>query len=79
VSRPPLPTHPIGVVWSRVEPGFHVGSRGGEFLGYVERHPDGSYRAHDMRSQTVGDFPDLRSATHAVEALESAQPTGSSS
>ncbi|TPX01364.1 hypothetical protein FJ656_28380 [Schumannella luteola] len=71
--------HPSGVVWSRVEPGFHVGSRSSEFLGYVERQTDGSYRAHDMRSQTVGDFADLRAATRAVEALEPAQPTGSAS
>ncbi|TPW77455.1 hypothetical protein [Schumannella soli] len=75
MSQLPLPLRSSGVIWSRVEPGFHVGSRGGDFLGYVERQSDGSYRAHDLRSQTVGDFADLHSATRAVEALECARPT----
>lgn len=47
--------HPAaGTVWSRVEDGFHVGSRNGDFLGYIDRQPDGSFAAFDMRSRPVG-------------------------
>lgn len=51
-----------GVVWARVEDGFHVGSRGGDFLGYIERAADGYFDAFDMRSRPVGRFPTLVSA-----------------
>ncbi len=65
--------HPDGVLWARVEDGFHVGSRGGDFLGYVDRQPDGSHRAFDARSTTLGDYPSLGEATHAV-VLSAALP-----
>ena len=58
-----------GVVWSRVEDGFHVGSRGGEFLGYIDRQKDGRFEACDMYSRTVGYFPDLTSAMKAITAV----------
>lgn len=59
-----------GVVWARVEDGFHVGSRRGEFLGYIERQSDGAFVAFDMHSRPAGRFPLL---THAMNAL-TAQP-----
>ena len=57
------------VLWACVEEGFHVGSRRGDFLGYIDRQPDGGYRAFDARSRSLGDFASLRAATAAVEEL----------
>ena len=68
-----------GVVWSRVEEGFHVGSVRGVFLGYIDREADGSYMAYNGRSHPVGKFPGLVSAMAAVnhahaEATAAARP-----
>ncbi|MFF8186771.1 hypothetical protein ACF044_05875 [Microbacterium sp. NPDC016588] len=46
-----------GVVWARVEDGFHVASARGVFLGYIDREADGSYLAYNGRSRLVGRFP----------------------
>lgn len=54
------------VLWACVEEGFHVGSRGGNFLGYVDRQKDGAYRAFDARSTMMGDYRTLADATAAV-------------
>lgn len=64
IDRP----HPSHVLWACVEEGFHVGSRDGDFLGYVDRQPDGRYRAFDARSAVIGDFAALADATAAVSA-----------
>ncbi|OAN40186.1 hypothetical protein [Microbacterium sp. H83] len=56
------------VLWACVEEGFHVGSRGGDFLGYVDRQPDGAHRAFDAHSALVGDYSTLHEATAAVVA-----------
>ncbi|WP_235556646.1 hypothetical protein [Microbacterium sp. GCS4] len=45
-----------------------MGSRGGDFLGYVDRQPSGEYRAFDARSSVIGDFSILAEATAAVSA-----------
>jgi hypothetical protein len=55
-----------GVVWAMVEPGFHVASRQGNFVGYIDRQRDGRYLATDMRSRDLGAFPDLAAAMRAV-------------
>ncbi|WP_091233908.1 hypothetical protein [Microbacterium sp. 3J1] len=65
------------VLWACVEEGFHVGSRGGDFLGYVDRQPDGTYRAFEAHSALVGDFPTLHDATAAVVGASSPGSTGS--
>lgn len=65
--------HPAGVLWACVEDGFHVGSRGGDFLGYVDRQPDGSHRAFDARSASLGDYASMGEATSAV-VLAAAPP-----
>ncbi|MDT3315532.1 hypothetical protein Q9S71_01735 [Microbacterium sp. KSW4-11] len=57
-----------GTVWARVEDGFHVGSRDGNFLGYIERRGDSRYVAFDMRSTAVGTFADLVSAMRTLSA-----------
>lgn len=58
--------HPSDVLWACVEEGFHVGSRGGDFLGYVDRQANGEYIAFDARSHSLGSFPTLEEATAAV-------------
>ena len=60
-----------GVVWSRVEEGFHVGSRKGMFLGYIDRQGDGGYLAFDGASRIVGSF---RTLTAAMAAVTNGQP-----
>lgn len=55
-----------GVVWSRVEEGFHVASARGAFLGYIDREADGTYLAYNGRSRPVGKFPGLVAAMAAV-------------
>ena len=57
-----------GTVWSRVEDGFHVASRDGNFLGYIDRQRDGRYLAFNMRSEAIGQFADLVAAMRAVAA-----------
>jgi hypothetical protein len=58
--------HGDGVVWSRVDEGFHVGSRAGEFVGFVDRQDDGAYLACDRHSRPIGRFDVLEAATDAV-------------
>jgi hypothetical protein len=61
------PANPgAGVVWARVEDGFHVGSRNGFLLGYITRRKDGRCAAWDMRSHPVGLYADLPSAMSAL-------------
>ncbi len=60
-----------GVVWARVEEGFHVGSRKGVFLGYIDRQPGGAFLAYDGRSRLVGSF---RALTAAMAAVTNGQP-----
>lgn len=56
------------VLWACVEEGFHVGSRVGEFLGYVDRQADGYYAAFDARSRALGSFATLDEATATVSS-----------
>ncbi|MEH3088315.1 MAG: hypothetical protein PGN24_01550 [Microbacterium arborescens] len=66
---PTAPHHAgTGIVWARVEDGFHVGSRVGEFVGYIDRQADGRFHAFDSRSRLVGVFPELTSAMRALAA-----------
>lgn len=55
-----------GVTWAQVDRGFYVGSRVGEFLGYVDERPDGVFQAFDMASAIIGEFSALAAAIHAV-------------
>ncbi|MCO7203650.1 hypothetical protein NH287_09115 [Microbacterium sp. CnD16-F] len=65
-----------GTVWARVEDGFHVGSRDGNFLGYIERRGDGRFVAFDMRSTAVGTFTDLVPAMRTLSAEKVAGTAG---
>ncbi|MFG6503082.1 hypothetical protein [Microbacterium sp. P05] len=60
-----------GVVWARVEDGFHVASRDGEFLGYIEQVKGEIFVACDKYSRTVGKFDDLPAAMRAVTTANS--------
>lgn len=57
-----------GVTWAQVDEGFYVGSRTGEFLGYVDRHSPTTYRAFDMTSRMIGTFAELAEAMQAVSS-----------
>ncbi|KTR83243.1 hypothetical protein NS354_10700 [Leucobacter chromiiresistens] len=58
------------VVWAEVEHGFYVGSRGGEFLGYIDVEHDTRNVVCDMYSRPVGEFASLAEAMHALETLQ---------
>lgn len=56
----------IEPTWARVEADFYVGSRAGEFLGYIDGKGGGAFRAYDTFSRPVGEFDTVRDAMHAV-------------
>lgn len=58
------------VTWSQVDEGFYIGSRFGDFVGYIDRGSDGSYTAFDLSSGAVGSFSAL---TEAMAALAGAR------
>lgn len=62
----PLSIASGAVTWSRVDKGFHVGSRAGEFVGYVDEMADGTHVAFDGRSTPVGRYASLKEAQRAV-------------
>ncbi|AZS43081.1 hypothetical protein [Microbacterium oleivorans] len=70
----PEQRHSPGTVWARVEDGFHVGSRDGNFLGYIEQRKDGRYVAFDMRSAAIGTFSDLVSAMRTLSSAPAPTP-----
>ncbi|WP_431804383.1 peptide ABC transporter permease [Microbacterium sp. bgisy203] len=65
-----LPTRAAAshVTWAAVEPGFHVASRDGEYVGYAERTVDGHFVGFDGRSTPVGRYISLAEAQRAVES-----------
>lgn len=73
---PPQQQHSPGTVWARVEDGFHVGSRDGNFLGYIEQRTDGRYVAFDMRSAVVGTFTDLVAAMRTLSTPAETSASG---
>ncbi|GAA3032199.1 peptide ABC transporter permease [Microbacterium dextranolyticum] len=64
----PLRAERTRVTWVRVESGFHVASRAGEFVGFAERTPDGHVVGFDGRSTPVGRYETLAEAQRAVES-----------
>lgn len=57
--------------WSQVEDDFFVGSRNGEFLGFVDRIGAERYLASDQYSREIGSFATLSAAINALEASRS--------
>ena len=74
MSAPVLDLIPPRATWAHVEPGFHVVSRAGEFLGYVEQSRAGSFLAFDGRSTPVGRYDTLKDAQRAVLSVPSTPP-----
>ncbi|WP_243076492.1 peptide ABC transporter permease [Microbacterium sp. SS28] len=54
------------VTWAQPDTGFHVASRAGEFVGYVDTTADGHFVAFDGRSTAVGRYDSLAHAKRAV-------------
>ena len=74
MSAPTLELVPARATWAHVESGFHVASRAGEFLGYVERSRAGSFLAFDGRSTPVGRYDSLKDAQRAVLSVPTPAP-----
>lgn len=69
LASPPQKTSAGSVTWARVEEGFYVGSRAGEFVGTIDVMPDGSHVAFDGRATAVGRYASLREAQRAVSDI----------
>lgn len=69
MSTPLLHSLPI-VTWAPVEDGLVVGSRRGEFVGFVESTADGSYVAFDSRAQPIGRYATLASAKASTGTVD---------
>lgn len=68
-ARPSMPRPAGPVTWARVDSGFYVGSRAGEFVGTIDVMPDGSHVAFDGRSTAVGRYASLSEAQRAVSDI----------
>lgn len=62
----PAPVAGNKVTWARVDSGFHVASRSGEFVGSAERTADGHYIGFDGRSTPIGRYASLAEAKDAI-------------
>ena len=73
MSAPAWSVHPLispAVQWNEVEPGFRVGTREGEYLGFIESTASGTFVAVDGYSTPVGRYDTLREAQRALLELE---------
>lgn len=69
MSAPALSAHsliPPAVRWNEVQPGFRVGTRGGEYLGFIESTAHDTFVAIDGYSTPVGRYDSLREAQRAL-------------
>ncbi|WP_238556330.1 MULTISPECIES: hypothetical protein [Dietzia] len=55
--------------WSEVEDRFFVGSFRGNFVGYINHDPDGSFTCFDSTSRPRGEFTSLESAMGSLNNL----------
>ncbi|WP_336651163.1 MULTISPECIES: hypothetical protein [unclassified Leucobacter] len=67
----------VHTTWARVEDDFYVGSRFGEFLGYVDDAHESHAMAWDMLSRPLGQFGSLDEAMEAVQSLPGMNEGGS--
>lgn len=65
-SAPASPVAVRPVTWSKVDTGFHVASRAGEYMGSVDTTPDGHFVAFDATSAPIGRYAELADAKKAV-------------
>ena len=69
MSAPAWSAHPLispAVRWNEVQPGFRVGTRAGEYLGFIESTAYGTFVAVDGYSTPVGRYDSLREAQRAL-------------
>ena len=69
MSAPAWSAHPLispAARWNEVQPGFRVGTRGGEYLGFIESTAYGTFVAVDGYSTPVGRYDSLREAKRAL-------------
>ena len=57
---------PSTVRWNEVQPGFRIGTRHGEHLGFIESTAHGTFVAVDAYSTPVGRYYSLREAQRAL-------------
>ena len=62
------------VTWVEVEPGFHVASRSGEFVGHVDTTRTGAFISFDGRATPVGRFDTLAAAKSSLRTAVSPPP-----
>jgi len=67
---------PARLTWMRVEDGFYVASRAGEYVGFAERTTDGHFLGFDSRSTPIGRYADLKEAQRAVATAPIDEPAG---
>lgn len=67
-SAPVAPAIPRTVTWSKVDTGFYVASRAGEYVGSIDTTPDGHFVAFDGTSAPIGRYAELSDAKSAVLA-----------
>lgn len=65
-SAPAATIVPRAVTWSKVDTGFHVASKAGEYVGSVDTTPDGHFVAFDATSAPIGRYAELSAAKTAV-------------
>ncbi|MGW9022362.1 hypothetical protein ACWGOE_12845 [Leucobacter chromiiresistens] len=57
---------PGAVTWARIEDDFFVGSRDGEFLGFIDVESSGMYVVCNQFSRPIGQFAELDGAMAAL-------------
>jgi len=67
-TAPVAPAIPRAVTWSKVDTGFYVASRAGEYVGSIDTTPDGHFVAFDGTSAPIGRYTELSDAKSAVLA-----------
>ncbi len=63
---PPATIVPRAVTWSKVDTGFYVASKAGEYVGSIDTTPDGHFVAFDATSAPIGRYAELSAAKAAV-------------
>ena len=70
MSAPGWSSHRLTILpavrWAEVQPGFRVGTRDGEYLGFIESTAHGTFVAVDGYSTPVGRYYSLREAQRAL-------------
>ena len=67
---------PGSVRWSQVEEAFYVGNYRGNFVGYIDRGPDGAFRSFDSMSTLRGEATTVEQAMAYLSALYFATSEG---